>query len=406
MITMAQEDNNQATTSQPGQAPSTTNGTGAPAGNNGNGAGTAAPAPEQSAPSFTRSPLFRIILAIAVIGLVIWGISFYNYSQNHVTTDDAYVTGDLVNISPVISGTLSQLTVEEGDAVKAGEVIAVLDQSGPLASYDAAKAAYQAAVSEIPQARTNLTYQAATTQSDINQARAALAAQNAKTSQQMQQVDLTAQTTQSQVLQAQAQASASYAQYTTQLAQAASAAQAIATARSAADAAHEQIAAAQANYTKARNDEARYTALYGSNGSIAAVTAQQLDAATQAADNSSAQLAAAQDQYNQAESAVLQARAQEVAAIATANAALKQYHAMLSQVAIARANRIQVPVQKFGVANNAAIAQQNAAELQAAIAGQSQVSLKRQQVTTAQAQAEQSKASMQNSLVNLEDCTI
>ena len=368
--------------------------------------GGAAKPVSTAGPSFTRSAGFRIVLVIAIIAAIIWGVKYWNYSQNHVSTDDAYVSGDLINVSPIISGTLAKLTVDEGDTVKAGQVIAVLDKSGPLASFEQEQAAYTAAVSQIPQARTSLTYESATVQAAIDQARAALSAQNAKTHQSQQQVDLIAQTTQTQVAQAQAQAAAALSQAQTAQAQALSALQAVQSAKSAAAASHQQVNVAQANYVRAEHDDSRYQALYGSNGQVGAVTAQQLDQVVDAADTAQAQLQSAQDSASQADSQVAVAVAQARAAQSAVETAIKQFNASAAQVRIAQENQIQVPVQQFGVANNAAIGQQNTAELASAVAQTTQIKLRQEQVTTAMASAEQALAAMQNAKVTLDDCTI
>ena len=132
---------------------------------------------------FTQSPVFKVLLVVVLILAIIFGIKFYTNSLNHVSTDDAYVQGDLINVSPIISGTLEKLTVDEGDYVKAGTVIAVLDQSGPRASVQQARAAYLSAQSQVPQAQSNLTYETANNTAGVAQAKAAYDAQNAKTAQ-------------------------------------------------------------------------------------------------------------------------------------------------------------------------------------------------------------------------------
>jgi membrane fusion protein (multidrug efflux system) len=361
---------------------------------------------KSDAPAFTQSPIFKVVAAIVLIVAIVWGYNFWNYTRTHVSTDDAYVTGDLINVSPIISGTLAKLTVDEGDTVAAGQVIAVLDKSGPQAAYDQARAAYEAAESQIPQAQTNLEFEAATVSAAIDQAKAALGSQQAKTAQSERQVNLTAQTTHSEVDLAQASAAAALAQAATAEADAKSSLQAVQTAKNAAQAAHEQVDAAQANYIRAQKDEDRYRSLYGQSGQVAAVTVQQLDQAVDAADSAHAQLEAATDQAMQADSQVNQALAGAAAAQAAADAAMKQYAAAMAQTKIAQANLIQVPVQKFGAASNVAITRQSAAELQAAMAQNSQVELRRQQVVTAQATAEQALAAMKNAKVTLDDCTI
>src|SRR5436190_599077 len=54
-----------------------------------------------------------VLLCLLVLGGN-WGIHVWNYSKTHISTDDAQITGNMINISPTISGTLKTLTVEEG----------------------------------------------------------------------------------------------------------------------------------------------------------------------------------------------------------------------------------------------------------------------------------------------------
>lgn len=75
-------------------------------------------------------PVLWIIGGIVLLLGLFFGIRYMLWSRHHVSTDDAYVTGDLVNVSPLISGTLVQLKVKEGDYVTRGELIARLDPAG------------------------------------------------------------------------------------------------------------------------------------------------------------------------------------------------------------------------------------------------------------------------------------
>ncbi|WP_088228864.1 HlyD family efflux transporter periplasmic adaptor subunit [Desulfosporosinus sp. FKB] len=68
----------------------------------------------------------RMILAILVVMIAVFaGIGGYYWYQNtyYVSTEDATVTGDLVAVSPQISGKLVELDVEEGDTVIQGQII-------------------------------------------------------------------------------------------------------------------------------------------------------------------------------------------------------------------------------------------------------------------------------------------
>jgi membrane fusion protein, multidrug efflux system len=366
--------------------------------------------------SITRNPLFIVMAIIIAIALIFWGISFYRYSQTHVSTDDAYVTGDLVNISPIIAGTLQSLTVEEGDVVKKGQLIAQLDPSGPRASYQQALAAYQAAESQIPQAQTQLSYETASVAAGISNAEAGLGAQNAKANAAAQQVVLSSETTHSQLDQAraqdrQAQASAkqALAQVKTAQAEVQNQNQAVETAQRAANSAHAQIDAAQANQVKASRDEQRYEKLLQQD----AVTQEQYDSELAASQTADAQLDSVQQQAAQADSTLEQARlgvqqmlAQLAAAEEAAQAAEQQVQYANSGISLAVANLTQIGVQRSNLQNSQALAQQNTAELTAAKAESQNVELRKQQVTTAMSQAAQAHAALDNAQVTLNDTQI
>jgi membrane fusion protein, multidrug efflux system len=366
--------------------------------------------------SFTRSPLFLVVAGIVVILLLIWGINFYNYSRTHVSTDDAYITGDLVNVSPIISGTLQQLTVDEGDVVKKGQLIAQLDPSGPKASYLQALAAYQAAESQIPQAETQLSYEEATVAAGISNAQDALGAQNAKANAAAQQVVLSAETTHSQLDQARAQERQTeasdrqaLAQVKTAEAQVQNQNQAVETAQRAANAAHAQITSAKANQVRADREEARYAKLLQED----AVTQEQYDSELAAAQQADAQVETVQQQADQADSSLEQARlgvqqtlGQLSAAEEAAQAAREQVQVSSSGVSLAVANLTQVGVQRSNLLNNQALSQQNSAQLTAARAEEQNIQLRKQQVLTANSQAQQAHAALENAQVTLNDSQI
>jgi membrane fusion protein (multidrug efflux system) len=374
------------------------------------------PGSGKNRPNPRRQLIIGLIVAVAVIFGIIWGVNFYHYSKTHVSTDDAYVTGNLVNVSPIISGTLSQLTVEEGDTVKAGQLIGRLEDSGPRAALRQAQAAYAAAESQIPQARISLVYQQEATKAAINHAQAEINGQSARTLGAQQQVTLSAATVrnqvaqaQSQVAQAEAQAAGVRAQVSTAEAGVQAQEQAVETAQRAADAAGANIAAAQANRDKAARDETRYATLVKQE----AVTQQQYDAAAAAAISADSEWQAVKQQAAQAQSQVATARANVRQAQAQLRTAQKQADAADQQVDVARAglnlaraNFSQIGIQQSNVANNVEQGGQAQADLANAKAGSEQIALRQQEIATYQAQAAQAKASLENAQVLLNDNAI
>jgi membrane fusion protein (multidrug efflux system) len=385
-------------------------------------------------PQQPANPVKKIVTAILValllIAGVLKGIDVYRFGQTHVDTDDAYVTGDLVNISPIISGTLAKLTVEEGDVVKKGQLIARLDDSGPRATLQQARAELDAALSQIPQAERTLAYTEQATDATIQHARAAILAQDARTNGAQQQVVLSAETLRNQVhqaesqvmqakaqaAQAEAQAAQSEAEVKTAEAGVASYRQAIQTAERAANASVAGIEAANANEERATKDESRYALLVKQE----AVTPQQYDTAHAAATSSRAQLTSAIEQAAEARSRVEQARAnldqaqaqreaakrQAIAAHKQAEAAQQQVQVALAGLGLAKANSNRVNIDRSNVLNNRQQISQAQADLMNALAGNEQIAVRRKQIDTYRAQVQQARAAVKNAQVTLDDTCI
>src|SRR6267378_190917 len=90
-------------------------------------------------PPATRVPVtvkkfnFRKLLmagaAVAVLAGVAWyGWDYWTVGQYLVSTDDAYVKADNTTVAPKISGYLHGVLVGDNERVKAGQVLARIDQ--------------------------------------------------------------------------------------------------------------------------------------------------------------------------------------------------------------------------------------------------------------------------------------
>lgn len=92
--------------------------------------------------------LIVVLLAAAVVGVLWW-----RTLQTTVSTENAKVTGDIIDVSFRINGRLDQIKVKEGDAVQAGQILAQLDNAQYKIAADKAKAALdlaQANLSKLP----------------------------------------------------------------------------------------------------------------------------------------------------------------------------------------------------------------------------------------------------------------
>jgi len=429
----------------------------------GNGA-TAAPAekggdsfpePEQPEPAETASagnpprrawvkPLVILVVVALFLAGAAWAFRAWSWSRTHVSTDDAFVSGSLVNVSPSISGTLLQLTAREGDPVRQGQLLARLDDAGPRAALRQAQANYQAALSQIPQAERNLRFQERATEAAIRRAQAAQAAQKSQTNAARQQVDLTRNTVENQVRQAESQVRAAQAQaeqskalintwvaqregyrqgITTAQAALSNFQQQVVTSQKAAQAAQARVNAAAADSDRATRDEERYRYLLGEKAAsqqaydLARAQARnaraQLDAAKEEAEQATSQVEQARRSVTQAQSQVEQAREMVEQAQAQIDAAKQAAAAAQEQVGVAQAGRRlaqgntgQVGVQQSNLQSTVQQGGEAAAEVSTAEAGQEQIELRRKQIDTYRAQAEQARAALANAQITLNDTYI
>jgi len=97
-----------------------------------------------------------ILVGIGVLGLLV-GIFAYRYTQTHITTDDAYVTGSIYSISFRVPGTVAKVNVHDNQMLEAGQVIATLDPTDyevaykqALANLESLKARWASAQMAVP----------------------------------------------------------------------------------------------------------------------------------------------------------------------------------------------------------------------------------------------------------------
>src|ERR1700689_2647526 len=87
-----------------------------------------------------RKALFAGAGLLALAGAGYFGWEYWTVGQFQVSTDDAYVQADNMTVAPKISGYLSAVLVEDNQAVKAGQVMAKIDDRDFRAALDQADA--------------------------------------------------------------------------------------------------------------------------------------------------------------------------------------------------------------------------------------------------------------------------
>ena len=91
----------------------------------------AATSPAVAAPA-RKSPrglLLRVLAVIVVLGVIAWALWYFLDGRWYESTDDAYVNGNVVQITPQIAGSVVSIGADDGDRVHAGEVLVRFDPS-------------------------------------------------------------------------------------------------------------------------------------------------------------------------------------------------------------------------------------------------------------------------------------
>jgi membrane fusion protein, multidrug efflux system len=85
-------------------------------------------ASEAASPAERRKRLFAIFGAVIVVAALATGLWFW-LTANHITTDNAYVDADLVQVTPLYGGPVAAAYVSNTDVVKKGQLLVLLDDA-------------------------------------------------------------------------------------------------------------------------------------------------------------------------------------------------------------------------------------------------------------------------------------
>ena len=114
-----------------------------------------------------QSPLAGASLAV-LAGAAYYGWQYWTVGRFEVSTDDAYVQADNTTIAPKISGYISEVPVADNEQVKAGQILARIDDRDLKVALDQANADVEAAKAAVANKQASLDAQ----QSAIDSAKA------------------------------------------------------------------------------------------------------------------------------------------------------------------------------------------------------------------------------------------
>ena len=83
---------------------------------------------------------FIVLAGVVAIGGIVWGAYWLLYARHFEATDDAYVSGDVVQITSQVPGTITEVHVDDTQRVKPGELLVELDPADAKVAQAAAAA--------------------------------------------------------------------------------------------------------------------------------------------------------------------------------------------------------------------------------------------------------------------------
>ncbi|MDN5506478.1 MAG: efflux RND transporter periplasmic adaptor subunit, partial [Comamonas sp.] len=92
-------------------------------------------APAAATPSANpagRRKGLTIVAAVVAVAAIAWGGWHWMVARNYQTTDNAYVAGNVVQITPQVGGTVISIGADDTDYVRAGQLLVQLDPADYL----------------------------------------------------------------------------------------------------------------------------------------------------------------------------------------------------------------------------------------------------------------------------------
>ena len=140
------------------------------------------PDAEQATARLRKKRRWKILAALAAGQLLIGGAAYAFIDRDHVSTDNAYVSADSAQVTPLVSAAVVDVPVANTQVVRKGDVLLQLDDSDAKLAVAKAEADYFKARRQFVQTAANsgsLAAQVNARSADIGQAQAQLASAEA-----------------------------------------------------------------------------------------------------------------------------------------------------------------------------------------------------------------------------------
>lgn len=370
-----------------------------------------------------RKIIIRVVLGIAILAGAFFGIRHLMWARTHESTENAQVAGDVVIVSPLVSGTVAQIHVADNAEVKKGDVLMTLDASRLEAAVAQAKANLDAATADAEAAGIAVSYTAASASAEQAQAAGGVSeAQAGVSASRVGVASASAALSSAQAKEKASQADVTNAEMDRKVAQEALTRYQAAekSARALLDSAKSQLAAAQAaresaraTHDLARKELERTSKLYDQG----AVSGRDLERAQAAEKTAAAAMASAESQVSAANAAIHQRESDIEAAQAQVDQAKAAIAQTASRIDVARQNlnsskagvevaRLQISAASEAVRSSEARRAASIGKQSASQASEINVSKMTAAQRQAQAKVEQARAALQSAQLDLEHATI
>jgi membrane fusion protein, multidrug efflux system len=104
--------------------------------------------------------LLTIAAPLGLVLAMVWGVNYFTSGRFVVSTDDAYVQAHSTIVASRVSGYVSAVLVDDDQPVRAGQVLARIDDRDFRAAFDQQRADVQAAQAEVNDLHAQLAQQA------------------------------------------------------------------------------------------------------------------------------------------------------------------------------------------------------------------------------------------------------
>jgi membrane fusion protein (multidrug efflux system) len=96
--------------------------------------------PAQPANNGKRKRMMTLLVIVILIAALAYGLYYFLVARFHEDTDDAYVSGNVVQITPQVTGTVIAVNADDTQVVKAGDPLVVLDPADARVALEQAEA--------------------------------------------------------------------------------------------------------------------------------------------------------------------------------------------------------------------------------------------------------------------------